>query len=146
MRSMHPPVQWCKMQLKDKDQCDFIWYLNTDSKEAPGIRQWLNIGDKYSEYKAFNRRVLKPSFDEINESTSDIQISFKPLRNGRRAPIYALDMHIESKHKANIIEQKKNKKKKATALLNISCIKVNFIFSFYSWVKIICSAKSVTFK
>ena len=83
---------------------------NTDSKEAPGIRQWLNIGDKYSEYKAFNRRVLKPSFDEINESTSDIQISFKPLRNGRRAPIYALDMHIESKHKANIIEQKKAKK------------------------------------
>ena len=98
------------MQLKEKDQCDFIWYLNTDSKEAPGIRQWLNIGDKYSEYKAFNRRVLKPSFDEINESTSDIQVSFKPLRNGRRTPIYALDMHIESKHKANIIEQKKAKK------------------------------------
>lgn len=102
--------EWCKMQLKDKDQCDFIWYLNTDSKEAPGIRQWLNIGDKYSDYRDFNKRVLKPSFDEINECTSDIQVSFKPLRNGRRAPIYALDMHIESKHKANIIEQKKAKK------------------------------------
>lgn len=102
--------EWCKMQLKDKDQCDFIWYLNTDSKEAPGIRQWLNIGDKYSDWFNFRRRVLTPSFDEINECTSDIQVSFKPLRNGQRAPIYALDMHIESKHKANIIEQKKAKK------------------------------------
>lgn len=102
--------EWCKMQLKDKDQCDFIWYLNTDSKEAPGIRQWLNIGDKYSDWRDFNKRVLKPSFDEINECTSDIQVSFKPLRNRRTTPIYALDMHIESKHKANIIEQKKKKK------------------------------------
>lgn len=103
--------EWCKMQLKDKDQCDFIWYLNTDSKEAPGIRQWLNIGDKYSDWFNFRRRVLKPSFDEINECTSDIQVSFKPLRNGQRSPIYALDMHIESKHKADRVE--KNKKEKA---------------------------------
>ena len=102
--------EWCKMQLKDKDQCDFIWYLNTDSKEAPGIRQWLNIGDKYSDWFNFRRRVLKPSFDEINECTSDIQVSFKPLRNGQRSPIYALDMHIESKHKADRVEQKKAKK------------------------------------
>lgn len=104
--------EWCKMQLKDKDQCDFIWYLNTDSKEAPGIRQWLNIGDKYSDWFNFRRRVLTPSFDEINESTSDIQVSFKPLRNGRRTPVYALDIHIEAKHKAAKIAQKKNKKKK----------------------------------
>lgn len=104
--------EWLKMQLKDKDECDFVWYLNSDSKQAPGIRQWLNLGDKYKEYKAFRRRVLAPSFDEINENTSDIKVSFKPLRNGARTPIYALDMHIEAKHKANKIAQKKSKKKK----------------------------------
>lgn len=108
--------EWCKMQLKDKDQCDFIWYLNTDSKEAPGIRQWLNIGDKYSDWFNFRRRVLKPSFDEINECTSDIQVSFKPLRNGQRSPIYALDMHIESKHKADRVEKNKKEKPKALKL------------------------------
>lgn len=104
--------EWLKMQLKDKDECNFIWYLDTDSKEAPGIRQWLNIGDKYSVWQDFKKRVIKPSLDEINECTSDIQVSFKPLRNGRRTPVYALDMHIESKHKAAKIAQKKNKKKK----------------------------------
>lgn len=104
--------EWLKMQLKDKDECHFIWYLNTESTEAPGIRQWLNIGDKYKEYKALRRRVLGPSFDEINECTSDIKVSFKPLRNGARTPIYALDMHIESKHKANKSTQKKKKKEK----------------------------------
>lgn len=102
--------EWLKMQLKDKDECHFIWYLNTESKEAPGIRQWLNIGDKYKEYKALRRRVLDPSFDEINECTSDIKVSFKPLRNGARTPIYALDMHIESKHKANKSAKKKKEK------------------------------------
>lgn len=90
--------EWCKMQLKAKDQCDFIWYLNSESKQAPGIRQWLNLGDKYNEYKALNRRVLKPSFDEINECTSDIQVSFTPLRNGKRLPIYALHMNVSVKN------------------------------------------------
>lgn len=104
--------EWLKMQLKDKDECNFIWYLDIDSKEAPGIRQWLNIGDKYSVWQDFKKRVIKPSLDEINECTSDIQVSFKPLRNGRRTPVYALDMHIEAKHKANKIAQKKSKKKK----------------------------------
>lgn len=104
--------EWLKMQLKDKDECDFVWYLNSDSKQAPGIRQWLNIGDKYSVWQDFKKRVIKPSLDEINECTSDIQVSFKPLRNGRRTPVYALDMHIEAKHKANKIAQKKKKKQK----------------------------------
>lgn len=69
--------EWCKMQLKDKDQCDFIWYLNTDSKEAPGIRQWLNIGDKYSDWFNFRRRVLKPS---LTKSTN-VQVIFKYRSN-----------------------------------------------------------------
>ena len=64
----------------------------------------------------FNKRVLKPSFDEINECTSDIQVSFKPLRNGQRSPIYALDMHIESKHKADRVEKNKKEKPKALKL------------------------------
>lgn len=90
--------EWCKMHLKDKDQCEFIWYLNSESKEAPGIRQWLNLDDKYKEYKAFNRRVLKPSFDEINECTSDIQVSCRPLRKGKKSPIYALHVQVSAKN------------------------------------------------
>lgn len=112
--------EWCKMQLKAKDQCEFIWYLNTDSKEAPGIRQWLNVGDKYPDYRDFNKRILKPSFDEINERTSDIQVSFTPLRNGKRLPIYALHMNVSAKNGVSVEEaanyeaQKKDDEAKVT--------------------------------
>lgn len=96
--------EWCKMQLKAKEQCEFIWYLNTDSKEAPGIRQWLNVGDKYPDYRDFNKRILKPSFDEINKCTSDIQVSFTPLRSGKRLPIYALHMNVSTKNGVSVEE------------------------------------------
>lgn len=106
--------EWCKMQLKAKDQCEFIWYLNTDSKEAPGIRQWLNVGDKYPDYRDFNKRILKPSFDEINKCTSDIQVSFTPLRSGKRLPIYALHMNVSAKNGVSVEEVANYKAQKKT--------------------------------
>ena len=101
---------WCKMILKNQRETEFVWYLDSDSKNAPGLRQWLNLGNKYPTWYDLKKRVLMPAIDEINDADSDVNISINPLRDSRNSSIYALQVNLK----------KRNKKKKNDSESNSS--------------------------
>ncbi|WP_228084672.1 replication initiation protein [Vibrio parahaemolyticus] len=43
----------------------------------------LGIADKYPQFKDLNKRVIKPSIDELN-ARSDLTVSVEPIRGGRK--------------------------------------------------------------
>lgn len=75
--------------------------------ELEKIKAMLGIEDQYSEFKDFNKWVIKPSVDQINKHT-DIRIQVEPIRKLRK--IVSLKFKIKSKqpakHKAS--EQRTN--------------------------------------
>jgi len=53
-------------------------------KDIAAIREELELGVMYKQYKYMTRDLLTPAFEEINK-LSDIRVSFKPIRTGSRA-------------------------------------------------------------
>lgn len=52
------------------------------------------MGDMYSEFKDFNRYVLKPTMEEVNEYT-DINIDIELIKRGRK--VVGIEYKIKSK-------------------------------------------------
>ena len=46
------------------------------------IKYYLGIEKKYTEYKAFRRKIIEPAINEINEFT-DLEVHWLPIREGR---------------------------------------------------------------
>lgn len=65
------------------------WQVSIDE-----LRELLEIGDKYQEFKEFKRRVLNPTIKEINDYT-DLQVEFTTLKKGRI--INKIEFSIEEK-------------------------------------------------
>jgi len=59
------------------------------------LKDMLGIGEEYSAFKDFERRVLKPAKEEINEK-SDIWMDYKKIRSGRS--IAKIEFTMESKY------------------------------------------------
>jgi plasmid replication initiation protein len=61
------------------------------------LKQLLEIGDKYTLYGDFRRKVLEPAEREINGKT-DLQIAFKEIKSRARGKrIEALNFHVQLK-------------------------------------------------
>lgn len=63
------------------------------------LKDLLMIGDKYSEFKDFNKYVIKATMEEINTHT-DINIDIKLLKRGRK--VVAVKYIIQSKEQEYI--------------------------------------------
>lgn len=83
--------EFCKMRLKNHNKVSFIWYLNSGSESAPSMRNFLNIGNKYPDWRNFKRRVIDNSIEEINEQCTDISVIYEPLKN---PSVYAIKLTI----------------------------------------------------
>lgn len=94
--------EFCKMHLKDKSKTKFIWYLNDDSKKAPGLRQFLNLKNKYEDWRNLKRRVLDPAVAEINEKCSDMFISYNILKTKW---VYAIELTLATYDLNKVIDQ-----------------------------------------
>ena len=46
------------------------------------LKKMLNVENKYTDYKNFRVNVIDKSIEEIN-STTDLQVSYTPIRNNR---------------------------------------------------------------
>lgn len=103
---------WCKMILKNQNETEFVWYIDSDSKDAPGIRQWLNLGKKYPNWCDLRKRVLMPAIDEINVAESDVKISINPLRSNRNSSIVALQVNLKKRKKKNNSESNSSNTKR----------------------------------
>lgn len=101
--------EWCKMHLKNNESYKFKWYIEKGTKDAPSLREWLSIGNKYNTWRELKRRVIEPTVKEINEVTSDIKIEYEPVRGYDRS-IIAIDVTLSAKHKAPIKEKTEVKK------------------------------------
>lgn len=64
------------------------------------LRLYLDCTDKYKQFEAFNRRVLKQAEKEINEKTN-IKISYKKIKKGRS--ITSILFTFQWKHKNDAI-------------------------------------------
>jgi len=58
--------------------------VSRERYELEKLRFLFALGDKYAEFKDFNKRVLKPATLEINEKTSVQILDVKPIRRNRR--------------------------------------------------------------
>ena len=66
--------------------------------EVEKLKNILGVKKQYTEFKAFNRKVLKPSTEQINKYT-DIKIDIEPIKKSRK--IVALKFTIKSKSKSH---------------------------------------------
>lgn len=58
------------------------------------LKKYLNIADKYQDYKDFRRKVIEQAVGEINQYT-DLSIDWKPIKRGRY--YVALEFSISQK-------------------------------------------------
>lgn len=76
--------------------------IGSRSMSVEDLKHHLGVEDQYLEFKDLNKRVLKPSIDQINKHT-DIKIKVTPVRENRK--IVSLKFDIDSKkerhHKAS---------------------------------------------
>lgn len=63
-----------------------------------GLKDWLQISDKYPIFYDFRKRVLSPAVDEIN-GKSDLSITVEPIKRGRRISALAFTIAEKSKIK-----------------------------------------------
>lgn len=75
---------------------------NFDLEEFKRI---LMIEDKYSEFKDFNKWILKPTMQEINQHT-DLEISYEKVTRGRK--VIGINYTIASKEDASYVEYLNN--------------------------------------
>lgn len=71
------------------------------------LRIALQLNDKFEEYKELNRKVIKPSIEEINEK-SDLKVAYKPIRKGRS--IDSLEFYIEVDTQIQMFERQEKVK------------------------------------
>ncbi|MFY1028289.1 replication initiation protein [Actinobacillus seminis] len=74
-----------------------LFGMKNQTVELGELRRILQLENKYSEYKEFNKFVLKPSLFDINEK-SDLLLNIEPVKRGRK--IVALEFQIAKKAKA----------------------------------------------
>lgn len=60
------------------------------------LKQWLQVEDKYKQFKDFKKRVLNPAIEEIN-SKSDLLVSVEELKRGRKVSSLAFTVAEKSK-------------------------------------------------
>jgi plasmid replication initiation protein len=78
------------------------------SFEINEIKKTLGLDGQYPEFKDFNKRVLRPSVEQINKYT-DIKIRLNPVRKNRK--IVSLEFEIESKQsRAHKVSKQKSEK------------------------------------
>lgn len=70
------------------------------------LKKMLNVENKYTDYKNFRVNVIDKSIEEIN-STTDLQVSYTPIRNNR--VITHLHFSITATTMDDVIENLKNK-------------------------------------
>lgn len=92
---------WLQMKLGTLPMFeDFIWYIDSQSGEQPGIRQYLGFTDKqYKNSGDLKRRVLDPAFQEINDCIDTLHVDVEYLHNGKTNRIYAVKMNITNPKK-----------------------------------------------
>lgn len=88
--------------------------IGTREIEVKKLKTALGIGDQYSEFKDFNKRVLNPSAEQINKHT-DLKINIEPIRKNRK--ITSLKFKISSKKPA---KHKASKQKTESTLRSLS--------------------------
>jgi len=80
-----------------------IQYKNTRIKQRKitilNFKKWLFLENKYPEYRDLNKRVIKPSLQEINEK-SDLNVTYETIKQGRK--IIALNFKITLKRKKSL--------------------------------------------
>lgn len=64
--------------------------------ELDEIRRMLQLEDKYQEMREFNRKVLNPALNDINEK-SDLLLTLDPVKRGRR--VFAFRFNVAKKAK-----------------------------------------------
>lgn len=71
-------------------------YKNLGCREISidGLKDWLQIVNKYPRYNSLNEWVITPAVKEINEK-SDLNVSYEPIKRGRK--IIALKFTIKTK-------------------------------------------------
>jgi len=97
-----------------------IAYQVSTLKELLGVNEIVEtkngrtvvINKSYNNFHKFELRILKPSIEEINEK-SEIIISYEKVYSGRRIDGIIFRFEFKKEFK-NILEEKKNKKKKKT--------------------------------
>ena len=77
-----------------------LQYLKIGEREIKieKLKEALGLRDQYYEFKVFNRKVLKPSLEQINKRT-DLTIKIEPIRKSRK--IVALKFIIKQKSKTS---------------------------------------------
>ena len=61
------------------------------------LRQMFDLGEKYKDVKDMRRRVLDPALKDINSST-DLNVESKPIRQGRKIIGFFFTITKEKKH------------------------------------------------
>lgn len=62
------------------------------SVELKWLREYLDMEEKYKEFKAFNRYVLKPAVAELNKKTN-YTVTCEPIREGRFIKSVCFEFH-----------------------------------------------------
>lgn len=69
------------------------------------IKMYLEIQDKYPQYKDFKKRVIVPAVDELND-TNMFEIDFKEKKTGRK--VTSIDFLVKDKDKRKYFENNSN--------------------------------------
>ena len=69
----------------------YLWQGSWDV-DIDTLRKMLEIGDKYTEFKEFRRRVLVPAVNEINKYT-DLELDYKTIKKGKEVRIIAFKIN-----------------------------------------------------
>ncbi len=89
-------------ELGEREYCDKNWSLTGDH----GIRMYLGIGDKYKYWTDFNKRVLTPTFMDIDMNCKKVKVDYLPYNSSMlKRQTYNLD---DSKSRQTIIGVRTN--------------------------------------
>lgn len=80
--------------------------MATDYREfdLDKLKDILMLGDKHSDFRNFERRVLKPATEEINQHT-DIRVSYDKLKLGRKITGIRFEVMYADKQYVKFLEQ-----------------------------------------
>lgn len=86
-----------------------LQYLKIGSRdiEVDKLKKTLGVEELYSEFKDFNKRVLKPSVEQINKQT-DLRIQINPIRKMRKVVALKIDIRAKEKSHKKVSKQKIN--------------------------------------
>ncbi len=64
-------------ELGQREYCDKNWALSGDG----GIRMYLGVEDKYKYWTDFNKRVLTPTFMDIDLNCKKVKVDYQPYNS-----------------------------------------------------------------